>query len=176
MDHTIRHARLWQDHVFSTPSLDYREVQRQMVMFVTMYSMIDQDVFSFMSPRRAEKEWNRIREHKKSFIEGTLAEFTEKSTCEVIGNNLECRNFYGYIQCDQCLLTTKSTTVQETPTNLTEPMSENDADQEISSWNQKVVIKSKEIFETSKQWTESVFSSQLATCSSFYMLIFAIVF
>ena len=101
-----RHARLWQDHAFSTSSLDYREVQRQMVMFITLYSMIDYDMFSFMSPRPAEQEWTRVHEHKKSFIERTLAQYTEKSTCEVANSdgstiitddNSICRNFYGFI-------------------------------------------------------------------------------
>ena len=148
-------------------------------MFITLYSMIDYDMFSFMSPRRAEQEWNRVREHKKSFIERTLAQFTEKSTCELINSddNSRCRNFYGYIQCDQCLLT-KSTAVIEPATNSTnaEPILAEDVNQESISWNQKVATKSKELFHTSKQWTESVFSSQHATCFSFYVLLFAIIF
>ena len=37
----IREARLWKDHAFSSSSLDYQEVQRQMIMFVTMYTLID---------------------------------------------------------------------------------------------------------------------------------------
>ena len=71
----MRHARLWNDHVFSSPQLKFIEVQRQMVMFVTMYSMIDGESFSFLDTKQAKVEWRRVRRHKESFLEHTLVRF-----------------------------------------------------------------------------------------------------
>ena len=68
----MRHARLWKDHVFNSPQMEFVEVQRQMVMFITMYSMIDGKSFSFLDAKQAKNEWRRVRRHKESFLEHTL--------------------------------------------------------------------------------------------------------
>ena len=81
----MRHARLWKDHVFSSPQLKFTEVQRQMVMFVTMYSMIDGKSFSFLDGKEAKNEWRRVRRHKESFLEHTLVRtFIESQACHSI--------------------------------------------------------------------------------------------
>ena len=134
-----------------------------MVMFVTMYSMIDRDMFSFLPPQRAENEWDRVRHNKEAFLEDTLTQYN--STCETswIG---ACRNFYGHIECEQCLFTkktTQSTTTQATTTN--KQLKNETVTQASVGLHQKVAIQSKELFEKSKQWTKSVFSSQLVVTS-----------
>ena len=68
----IRHARLWKDHAFSSSQLDFAEVQRQMVMFITMYSVIDEKSFSFLGTQQAKEEWKRVQFNKEDFIEHTL--------------------------------------------------------------------------------------------------------
>ena len=167
-----RHARLWQDHAFSSSSLDYQEVRRQMVMFVTMYSMIDRDMFAFMPRPRAENEWNRVWKNKEAFLEDTLTWFAEHSACETswIGS---CRNFYGSIECEQCLFikdaTKTQTTINVTTATTTTELSVN-VTQSVGL-HHKVATKSKELFQKSKQWTVSVFSSQLTT-NLFLVLIF----
>ena len=75
----MRHARLWKDHVFSSPQLQFTEVQRQMVMFITMYSMIDGKSFSFLETEQAKDEWRTVRRHKESFLEHTLVKTFDKN-------------------------------------------------------------------------------------------------
>ena len=38
----VRHARLWEHHAFSRTDIPEVELQRQVLMFLTMYSMIDE--------------------------------------------------------------------------------------------------------------------------------------
>ena len=84
----IRNARLWKDHAFSSSRLDYHEVQRQMVMFVTMYSMIDKrkikktniksfllDMLSHLEKKKAKIEWRRVQASKSAFLADTLESF-----------------------------------------------------------------------------------------------------
>ena len=97
----IREARLWKDHAFSSTSLDYHEVQRQMIMFVTMYTLIDKrkdnintytaplniiklkvfdkGMFSHLEKKKAKHEWRRVEASKAAFLADTLASF--KKNC-----------------------------------------------------------------------------------------------
>ena len=68
----IRSARLWQDHVFKSPSLQFDQVQRQMVMFVTVYSLINKSSFGFIPTNLRDEEWQGFREDKVYFLTSTL--------------------------------------------------------------------------------------------------------
>ena len=68
----IRSARLWQDHVFKSPSLQFDQVQRQMVMFVTVYSLINKSSFGFIPTNLRDEEWQGFREDKVDFLTTTL--------------------------------------------------------------------------------------------------------
>ena len=86
----VRHSRLWKDHIFQRTDLSQLEVQRQVLMFVTMYTFIDQgkipiwenslymlDLFDFLPVETANREWEKYSTRKEAFMKDMIVSFRE---------------------------------------------------------------------------------------------------
>ena len=86
----VRHSRLWKDHIFQRTDLSQLEIERQVLMFVTMYNFIDQgkvpirerllymlELFDFLPVETADREWEKYSTRKEAFMKDLIVSLRE---------------------------------------------------------------------------------------------------
>ena len=97
----LRHSELWRSHAFSSPSLSFLSVQKEMFDFIAMFIILDESkkilessyfnriklgLFDFLDKNIAKGNWQRIEQRRNYFIKPVLVR--EQSNFEKMSETL----------------------------------------------------------------------------------------